>query len=150
MRCHFGIINKFEVDKIIDFCKNYAPYQNDLFMENEAVEKEIDVRGEKVNRYHLRFKRKLFGDYYFVIDVDMQQMILDKYYIAVKYSAQYIEEGEMSFTFTSKQFAPRDFKSFLSIIDNDKHENDIIEMFNDIAEIDGLKEYEMGNDPKDE
>ena len=144
MRCHFGIINKFEVDKIIDFCKNYAP--NDLFRE-EVVEKVLEVRGEKVNRYNLRFKRKMFGDYYFVIDVDMQQMILDKYYIAVKYSAQYIEEGEMSFTFTSKQFAPSDFKSFLSIIDNDKHENDIIEMFNDIAEIDGLKEYEMGNDP---
>lgn len=150
MRCHFGIINKFEVDKIIDFCKNYAPYQNDLFMENEAVEKEIDVRGEKVKRYHLRFKRTLFGNYYFVIDIDMQQMILDKYYIAVKYSAQYIEEGEMSFTFTSKQFAPSDFKSFLSIIDNDKHENDIINMFNDIVEVDGLKDNEMGNDPKDE
>lgn len=147
MRCHFGIVNKFEVDKIIDFCKNYTP--NDLFRE-EVVEKVLEVRGEKVNRYHLRFKRKLFGDYYFVIDVDMHQMILDKYYIAVKYSAQYIEEGEMSFTFTSKQFAPSDFESFLSIIDNDKHETDIIEMFNDIAEIDGLKEYKMGNDPNHE
>lgn len=147
MRCHFGIVNKFEVDKIIDFCKNYVP--NDLFRE-EVVEKVLEVRGEKVNRYHLRFKKSLFGDYYFVIDVDMQQMILDKYYIAVKYSAQYIEEGEMSFTFTSKQFAPSDFESFLSVIDNDKHEADIIEMFNDISEINGLKDNEMGNDLKDE
>lgn len=148
MRCHFGIIDKFEVDKIIDFCKNYAP--NDLCREKEEVEKVLEVRGEKVNRYHLRFKRTLFGNYYFVIDVDMQQMILDKYYIAVKYSAQYIEEGEMSFTFTSKQFAPNDFASFFSIIDNDKHENDIINMFNDISEIDGLKEYKMGDDPNHE
>ena len=147
MRCHFGIIDKFEVDKIIDFCKNYAP--NDLVRE-EVVEKVLEVRGEKVNSYHLRFKKRLFGDYYFVIDIDMQQMILDKYYIAVKYSAQYIEEGEMSYTFTSKKFAPSDFQSFLSIIDNDKHENDIINMFNDIAEIDGLKEREMGNNPNNE
>lgn len=147
MRCHFGIIDKFEVDKIIDFCKNYAP--NDLFRE-EVVEKVLEVRGEKVNRYHLRFKRTLFGNYYFVIDVDMQQMILDKYYIVVEYSAQYIEEGEMSYTFTSKKFAPKDFESFLSIIDNDKHENDIINMFNDIVEVDGLKDNEMGDDPNHE
>lgn len=148
MRNHFGIINKLEVDKIIDFCKNYAP--NDLCREKEEVEKVLEVRGEKVNRYHLRFKRKLFGDYYFVIDVDMQQMILDKYYIVVEYSAQYIEEGEMSYTFTSKKFAPKDFESFFDIIDNDKHENDIINMFNDIVEVDGLKEREMGNNPNNE
>lgn len=150
MRCHFGIIDKFEVDKIVDFCKNYAIYLNELCSDDEAVEKVLELRGEKVNRYHFRFKRNLFGFYFFVIDVDMQHMILDKYYIAVKYSAQYIEEGEMSFTFTSKEFAPKDFQSFLNIIDNDKHENDIINMFNDIVEVDGLKDNEMGNDPKDE
>lgn len=150
MRCNFGIIDKFEVDKIIDFCKNYATYRNDPCSDDEAVERVLELGEEKVNRFHFRFKKNLFGFYFFVIDVDMQHMILDKYYIAVKYSVQYIEEGEISFTFTSKEFAPHDFESFLIIIDNDKHENDIIEMFNDIAEIDGLKEYEMGDDPNHE
>lgn len=150
MRRHFGIIDKFEVDKIIDFCNNYATYQNDLCSDDGAVERVLELGEGKVNRFHFRFKKNLFGFYFFVIDVDMQHMMLDKYYIVVKYSAQYIEEGEMSFTFTSKEFAPNDFQSFFNIIDNDKHKNDIINMFNDIEEVDGLKDNEMGNDPKNE
>ena len=144
MRHHFGIIDKSEVDKIIDFCNNYATYQNDLCSDDGAVERALELGEEKVNRFHFRFKKNLFGFYFFVIDVDMQHMILDKYYIVVKYSAQYIEEGEMSFTFTSKEFAPKDFQSFFNIIDNDKHKNDVINMFNDIEEVDGLKDNEMG------
>lgn len=135
MRQIFGIINKSEVDNIIDYCKRYFGELTD-----DDIERVIDVRDFKVTRYHISKKEKLFGCYYYVADVDIQQMILDKYYIQVTLSAQYNEENEVSYTFTAKKFCPNSFAMFKKIFEEEYHETDIRAMFNDIVRINELNE----------
>lgn len=138
MKHLFGHIDESTVSRIAKFCDRF--FVNDEKMECERVKNKIFARGEEVDRWHYRNKIKMFSDYYLVIDVDMQQLILDKYVVIVEFSAQYLKEGEVSYTFVVKKFGPNSYDDFLKVIATEKHLYQIAEMFNEIVEVNGIKD----------
>lgn len=138
MKHFFGQIDESTVSQIAKYCDKF--FQDNGGWKGEIVKKKIFVRGNDVDRWHYRHKLNLHSDYYLVLDVDMQQLILDKYVIIVEFSAQYLKEGEVGYTFVVKKFGPNSYDDFLKVIATEKHLKQIKEMFEEIVKVNGIYE----------
>ena len=137
MKHPFGHIDESTVSRIAKFCDK--AFVTTKKFQCEIVKNKICARGDEVDRWHYRGKIRMFSDYYLVIDVDMQQLILNKYVIIVEFSAQYLKDGEVGYTFVIKKFGPNSYDDFLKVVATEKHFNQIKEMFNEIVEVNGIK-----------
>lgn len=134
----FGHIGKSTVSRIAKYCDKF--FQDNGGWKGKIVKKKIFVRCDDVDRWHYRHKLNLYSDYYLVLDVDMQQLTFDKYFITVEFSAQYLKKGETSFTFAYRRFGPNSYEDFCDVVTNYDNYRETIDVFNEIAEVNGIKD----------